>query len=326
VQQNGIFSNSQPFSVSTATISGVAPPNGAAGTQVTITGSGFGASQGTNGQVWLGTLNGVVQSWSDTQVVATVATGSTGGGARILQNGVMSPPYSFTVSTLNLASIGPTSGGSGTAVTFTGAGFGTAPGVVWLGSAAAGSVLTWSDTQVVATVASTAVSGVAWIQQNGVQSNSKTFTVPVPGGGTAMTLLPNLLNMVVGDTHPIQALSAAGQSITGLTWTSSDPTVVSLSTDDPPILTAVAAGHITVKAGTASADVTVWATAPPLGTVLWSNPGDGSGVTRIVPAVPSSSGVADVFAFQNDGTVQGRRTSASRVSIMRRSRTSRAGW
>lgn len=40
------------------------------------------------------------------------------------------------------------------------------------------------------------------------------------------------------------------------------------------------------------------------GTILWSNPGDGSGVNKIVPAVPSSTGVADVFAFQGDGTVQ----------------------
>jgi hypothetical protein len=80
--------------------------------------------------------------------------------------------------------------------------------------------------------------------------------------------------------------------------------VVSLSSDDPPVLTALAAGHVTITAGTATADVTVWAGALPVGTVLWSNPGNGSGVTKIVPAVPSPSGVADVFAFQNDGTVQ----------------------
>jgi hypothetical protein len=85
---------------------------------------------------------------------------------------------------------------------------------------------------------------------------------------------------------------------------------VSLSPDDPPILTAVAAGHVTITAGTGSADVTVWdptllpGGALPLGTVIWSNPGDGSGVQSIVPAVPSTSGVADVFAFQADGTVQ----------------------
>jgi hypothetical protein len=84
--------------------------------------------------------------------------------------------------------------------------------------------------------------------------------------------------------------------------------VVSLSTDDPPVLTALAAGHVTIIAGAgsnaASADVTVFAGPLPLGTVIWSNPGDGSGVNWIVPAVPSTSGVADVFAFQNDGTVQ----------------------
>ena len=45
---------------------------------------------------------------------------------------------------------------------------------------------------------------------------------------------------------------------------------------------------------------------PPLpsGTVKWSNPGDGSGVAAIIRAVPSATGLADVFALQNDGTVQ----------------------
>lgn len=65
----------------------------------------------------------------------------------------------------------------------------------------------------------------------------------------------------------------------------------------------MAAGHVAITAGTASADVIVSAGALPVGTVLWSNPGDGSGVDWIVPAVPSPSGV-DVFAFQGDGTVQ----------------------
>jgi hypothetical protein len=210
----------------------------------------------------------------------------------------------FTVNSLQLTSISPNSGVAGTSVTFTGAGFGASQGtgVAWLGSLD-GQVVSWSDTQIVATVATGAPSGIACVQQNGVWSNPIAFTVPGPGG-SALTLAPNLLNMVVGDTHTIQALNGASQPVAGLTWISSDPTVVSLSTDDPPVLTALAAGHVTITAGTASADVTVWATTPPVGTVLWSNPGDGSGVTSIVPAVPSPSGVADVFAFQNDGTVQ----------------------
>jgi hypothetical protein len=302
VQQWGVRSNSVPFNVSTATISSVSPASGGPGTQITISGSGFGAAQG-GGQVWLGTANGVVQSWSDIQVVALVATGSGSGNAQVLQNGVMSNPVPFSVGTPQITALSPTSGSPGASITFTGTGFGPSQGsgTVQLGSTA-GQVVSWSDTQVVATVASTALTGIARVQQGGMLSNALSFTV---SGGSPVTLSPNLLNMVVGDTHTIQALNPAGQSVTGLTWASSDSTVVSLSTDDPPILTALAAGHVTITAGTASADVTVFADALPLGTVLWSDPGLGGVVSRIVPAVPSPTGVADVFAFNDDAhTVQ----------------------
>ena len=303
VQQGGVWSNGTPFSVNTAAISSVAPASGVPGTSVTIAGSGFGAAQG-GGQVWLGTAGGVVQSWSDGQIVALVGTGSATGSARVLQNGVLSNAVPFTVNSLQIAGVSPTSGAPGTSVTITGSGFGSSQGsgVVWLGSIA-GQVTSWSDTTVVATVASGAVSGIARIQQNGVWSNALTFTVPV-SGGSSVTLSPNLITMLVGDTHTIQALNSSGQPVTGLTWASSDPTVVSLSTDDPPLLTALAVGHATITAGTGSADVTVSPGDPnypgtlPLGTVLWSVPGN---VAQIVPAVPSPSGVADVFAFSYDG-------------------------
>ena len=158
-----------------------------------------------------------------------------------------------------------------------------------------GLVNSWSDTQVVATVASTSLTGVVRIQQSGVWSNAVGFTVPSSNG---VTLVPNLLNMVVDDTRTIQALSPAGQPVTGLTWTSSNTAVVGLSSDDPPVLTALAAGHVTITAGTASSDITVSAAALPLGTVVWSNPGNGSSVLSILPAVPSPTGVADVFAVE----------------------------
>ncbi len=301
VTVNGLASNGAPFTVTLPpSISSVSPASAAPGAAVTIGGSNFGAAQ-SSGQVWLGTANGVVQSWSDTQVVALVAIGSASGNAQILQNGVWSNAVPFTVNTLHIAGVSPASVSPGATVTITGTGFGASQGngAVWLGGTA-GQVVSWSDTQIVAVVAPTALTGVARIQQNGVWSNAVAFTVPAPNGNT---LVPNLLNLVVGDTHTIQALNAAGQPVTGLTWASSDPTVVSLSSGDPPLLTALAAGHVTITAGTASADVTVSSGPLPLGTVLWSNPGDGSGITQIVPAVPSPSGVADVFAFQADGTV-----------------------
>jgi hypothetical protein len=149
--------------------------------------------------VWLGTAYGAVQSWSDTQVVALVAAGSASGTAQVLQNGVWSPAVPFSVNTLQITSVSPTSGSPGTSVTFTGTGFGSPQGggTVLLGSTA-GQVLTWSDTQVVAAVAPTALTGIARVQQNGAWSNSIGFTVPVSGGNT---VVPNMLNMVVRETR-----------------------------------------------------------------------------------------------------------------------------
>jgi hypothetical protein len=57
-----------------AAVSTVVPTNGAPGTQVTIMGTGFGATQGTS-LVWLGTTKATVVTWSNTQIVATVAAG-----------------------------------------------------------------------------------------------------------------------------------------------------------------------------------------------------------------------------------------------------------
>ena len=259
VQQGGAWSNSVPFSVNTATILTVVPATGLPGTLVTITGSGFGAAQGA-GQVWLGTVNGVVQSWSDTQVVALVAAGSTSGNAQVLQNGVMSNAVPFTVIAPYITSLSMNEAPPGTSISILGSGFGSSQGTgaVWLGSTLA-QVTNWTDTGVDATVAAGALSGVARIQQNGVWSNALGFTVELGDPpDAAVKVVPSLLNMAVGDTRTLQALTAAGQSVTGLTWTSSDPTVVSLSPDDPPVLTALAAGHVTITAGTASADVTVW--------------------------------------------------------------------
>ena len=301
VAQAGLQSNSINFTVNGPTISSVSPTSGVAGTSVTITGTGFGATQGS-GQVWLGSMSGNVTSWNDTQIVATVASGATSGTAQVLQNGVWSNSVSFAVNLPQITSVSPTSGAPGTVITVTGTGFGATQGSgqVWLGSTG-GLVDTWSDTQVTATVASNALTGVARIQQGGTWSNAFSFTVP-PSGGSSLTLSPNTITMVVGDTHSIEAINAQGQSVTGLTWTSTDTTVVTLSTDDPPILTAVAAGHVTITAGSASADVTVSASSLSPGTVQWTNPGDGSGVTSVVPAVPSPSGV-DLFAFENSGNV-----------------------
>jgi hypothetical protein len=303
VTVNGMTGTGDLFTVTNPPhVDSVSPDRGAPGRTITISGTGFGPQQGI-GQVWLGSTYGIVASWSDTQIAATVAPDSRSGTAKVLQSGVWSNAVNFDVDTVTISDVSPNNGPPGTVVTITGSSFGAlqGSGTVQLGSIA-GIVQDWSETQITATVAAGSVSGIARVQQNGILSNAVAFTVPVSSG--AVTMAPNLINMVVGDTRAMQALDSSSRPVTGLNWISSDPTVVSVSPDEPIVLTALAPGHVTVTAGGASADVTVYATALPTGTTIWSNPGNGSGVYSIVPAVPSPSGVADVFAFQNDGTVQ----------------------
>src|SRR5258707_10011848 len=92
-----------------------------------IAGSGFGASQGS-GNVCLGSTYGTIVSWSDTQVVATVASGSKTGVAQILQGGVWSNTVTLTVSTPNITSVTPPTAVAGTQITIAGTGFGASQG------------------------------------------------------------------------------------------------------------------------------------------------------------------------------------------------------
>jgi hypothetical protein len=100
-------------------ITSVTPTSGVAGTQVTISGSGFGATQGT-GVVWLGSTLGAVVSWTSTQISATVASNSTSGTIQVQQYGAWSNAVAFSVNTATISSVTPTSGLAGTQVTITG--------------------------------------------------------------------------------------------------------------------------------------------------------------------------------------------------------------
>jgi regulation of enolase protein 1 (concanavalin A-like superfamily) len=303
VVRGGQQSNSVAFTINTPTITTV----NQIGPLVQITGTGFGSAQGS-GVVWIGSMPGIVQSWTDNQVSANVASGSISGHIQVLQNGIWSNSVPFSVGLPHITGITPTSGLAGsTQVIISGTGFGTnqGSGQVLIGGAS-GAIGTggWSDTLVTATVASNALSGTVRIQQNSNWSNAESFTIIGTNGSSPLTITPTVLTLLAGATHTIRAINTHGQAVSGLTWVSNDTTVATLSTDDPPIITAIAAGHTTITAGNASSDVTVY-TGSSLspGTVVWSNFGDGSGVVKVVPAVPSPTGVADVFAFQSSANV-----------------------
>src|SRR5258705_3638003 len=180
ILQGGVWSNTVTLTVSTPNITSVTPTTAVAGTQITIAGTGFGASQGS-GNVWLGSTYGTIVSWSDTQVVATVASGSKTGVAQILKGGVWSNTVTRTVFSRIISSVTPPTAVAGTQITIAGTGFGASQGSgnVWLGSTY-GTIVSWSDRQVMAMVAWGSKTCVAEILQGGVWSNTVTLTVSTP--------------------------------------------------------------------------------------------------------------------------------------------------
>jgi hypothetical protein len=103
---------------SPVTINSISPSSGAVGTQVTISGSGFGSTAGT---VDFGTTAATVTSgnWSDSLITTTVPSGLSTGSVTVTVNTAASPSQSGSTTFTVLPSLsgvvvsGPASGGAG---------------------------------------------------------------------------------------------------------------------------------------------------------------------------------------------------------------------
>ncbi len=168
-------SNGVTFSF-TPTIKTISPQNVAAGETVSIAGQNFGLSAGSV------TLNGqavALVSWGANSIKFTVpANAPTGTDPVIVTNSVGSSP----ASTLSVqfapavSGINPTFGAPNAQVTVTGTGFGqnTAGKVSFNG--VAGTITSWSDTQIVVNASSgSGGSGPVVVSWQGVNSNSFIF-------------------------------------------------------------------------------------------------------------------------------------------------------
>src|SRR6185437_13731188 len=232
ITQNGTRSNYEAFTMVAPTLTSISPTALSPGMQVTFTGSGFGAVQGS-GSVGFNNTAGTVVSWSDMQVVATVAAGTNPGNAWVTQNGTRSNYISFTMVAPALTSISPTALSPGMQVTFTGSGFGAVQGSGSVGfNNTAGTVVSWSDTQVVATVAAGTNPGNAWVTQNGTRSNYIVFTVvPSPAISSlspntgAVGALVTIAGTNFGATQGSSTVSFDGTIATSTSWSNSSVTV-----------------------------------------------------------------------------------------------------
>ena len=154
-------------------IQNITPGTGVVNTAVAITGFGFGDSQGSS-TLTFNHIPGVIQTWTDTVILATIPTGASTGPVVVTLNGQPSNQWPFTITcALNCAptinGITPNTGAVNSVVTISGLGFGATQGsnVVNFSQMANGVVLMkipatateWSDNSITATVPSGATSG-----------------------------------------------------------------------------------------------------------------------------------------------------------------------
>lgn len=85
------------ITVGSPQITSISPASAASGDTVTITGSGFGSSQGTSTVTFNGTSVTNVTSWSDASIVCKVPAGASTGNVVVTNGSASSNGYAFTV-------------------------------------------------------------------------------------------------------------------------------------------------------------------------------------------------------------------------------------
>lgn len=213
VTVGGLASNEFSFAVASH-ITSANPTSGAIGDSITITGTDFGATQGTSTITFNG-IAGTPSSWSNTSITVPVPAGATSGPLVTTVGGVASNSVSFTVLP-KVTAINPGNGAAGEPVTITGTTFGATQGsstVTFNGVAA--SPTSWTDTSISVPVPATATTGPVVITVNGNASTGFSFTVT-----TTVTL--NGKVTVVGGTTPVPGATVKamqGATVMGTTTT-----------------------------------------------------------------------------------------------------------
>jgi len=153
-------------------------PSGRVGDALTITGSGFGATQGAS-TVSIGGAAATVTHWGISSITATVPNGAVTGNVVVTTAGGPSENLPFTVMP-KITTINPTTGTPGvTSVTITGFTFGATQGAstVKFHGVTATAVSSWSSTQIIATAPTGCTTGNVVVTTADGDSNGVAFSV-----------------------------------------------------------------------------------------------------------------------------------------------------
>ncbi len=167
----------------------LSPTSGGVGQLVTVSGTNFGATQGTS-TIRFNTTTATPTTWSATSITAPVPSGATTGNATVTVAGQVSNGLAFTVlPTPTISSLSPTSGAPGVAVTINGSNFGASQGTstVTFNGTPITTITSWIATRIVTVVPAGASTGPVRVTVNGVASAGTTFTVPVPPSISGVT-------------------------------------------------------------------------------------------------------------------------------------------
>jgi RHS repeat-associated protein len=183
VTTGGVASNGYAFTVVQApNITAISVNTGAVGAAVTLTGTGFGTSQGTSTVKFNGTT-ATATSWTSTSIALTVPSGATSGNVVVNASGIASNGMAFiVVPAPSIAGLSLTSGPVGSPITITGTNFGATQGTVSFNGTGA-TPTSWSATSIAVTVPNGATTGNVVVNASGVASNGINFIVStLPAG------------------------------------------------------------------------------------------------------------------------------------------------
>jgi O-glycosyl hydrolase len=234
VTVGGVTSNSESFTVtSLPIISSVSPNAGVISSSTTISGSHFGATQGSSTVTFNGTA-ALCGSWSNTSLTCTVPSGATTGNVVVTTSVGASNGVPFTVTAPSLpaiTSLSPIAGPVSSSVVIAGSNFGPSQGssTVTFNSVAA-TCGTWGASSITCTVPSTTTGPVIVTTSSGA-SNSVTFTVQATVIVTSLTPNAGLVGTAVtiagsgfGSSQDGSTVKFGGVTATCSAWTSTSLT------------------------------------------------------------------------------------------------------
>lgn len=276
VKQNGIASNDIPFTTVSPTITAVSPKSGSTGTVVTISGTNFGASQGSNSMVLFNHAEATPSSWSASSIVAPVPAGATTGNILVNVNGTPSNAVSFTA-TPAITSVQPATAEANEPITINGSNFGYQDANTVTLNGTSVTPNSWGASAITLNVPSGIANGsvATVVTVNGFPSNSFNFTVTSPAPPANLTATPASSTQINLSWTPSTASGLQSYVISRGTSSGSlsllanpGPTTTSyLDTTASPSTTyyyvVQAADAYTTSAPSNEASATTYATTPP---------------------------------------------------------------